>query len=714
MSEATQQETQRVELSFSYTLELWMYGIAFCVGLPSFIFTVIRLARSRSSRQHLVLAARLFSYKISLTVADCIVLFIYAPTQFAWIHSYWWFGGDIGCRLFKFISTFGFHLTATMQVLVAADRLLITAKMNRVTRNIKKRQYNTRLSLAIAWILALICAGPQLILFRQKTTPQGYPQCISIWTEHRVDFYDRLELLEQWAYIQQELASKSPLYFFENGTLKYPEEDFPTEPGFTLEELHTNNRNWLYLERLYNVLHLATICVIPYALELIFYTLILYILKGAARGRFVTLSDIIKDIFCCCTRIRNHESPLESNVTQESDNLMVRVPSRTKRLQNIAPEGDMERRRAASVDVPMRIKNSSSLTVCIDENGSATAAKRNNAEPTDPEPAATATTTQSGFFQRIWNFILDIFHIGSEGSVNFTVKKTELRLTKRKLTKSEDTRNGQHLVTVFSDEKLFTVEAEFNSQNHRVLAKDLQKAFDKGKTVHRVSHPAKVMVFGAICSTGKCPLVFVEKDLKITKEYYVKEILEKQLLPWAQQHFNGQHWICQQDGAPPHTAKYTQDWCKAHLPAFIEKDRWPASSPDLNPIDFSIWGVLQNKVCARPHSSVEALKKTLGEEWDQLSIEYLRATVESYPRRLLRRQSAPASARSNTMWVVTVDTARRNARWKAFIMLSLNLVFWAPYCILAITSSVIISQYLTNFQFVNALVTFNAVSNIIL
>uniref|UniRef100_A0A8R1I9L0 DDE_3 domain-containing protein n=1 Tax=Caenorhabditis japonica TaxID=281687 RepID=A0A8R1I9L0_CAEJA len=212
-------------------------------------------------------------------------------------------------------------------------------------------------------------------------------------------------------------------------------------------------------------------------------------------------------------------------------------------------------------------------------------------------------------------------------------RNKEKRLQKAK-SLFADTRNGQHLVTVFSDEKLFTVEAEFNSQNHRVLAKDLQKAFDKGKTVHRVSHPAKVMVFGAICSTGKCPLVFVEKDLKITKEYYVKEILEKQLLPWAQQHFNGQHWICQQDGAPPHTAKYTQDWCKAHLPAFIEKDRWPASSPDLNPIDFSIWGVLQNKVCARPHSSVEALKKTLGEEWDQLSIEYLRATVESYPRRL--------------------------------------------------------------------------------
>ncbi|CAL2050155.1 unnamed protein product [Caenorhabditis brenneri] len=494
MSEATQQETQRVELSFSYTLELWMYGIAFCVGLPAFIFTVVRLARSRSSRQHLVLAARLFSYKISLSVADCIVLFIYAPTQFAWIHSYWWFGGDIGCRLFKFISTFGFHLTANMQVLVAADRLLITAKMNRVTRNIKKRQYNTRLSLAAAWILALICAGPQLILFRQKTTPQGYPQCISIWTEHRVDYYDRLELLEQYAFIQRELEAKSSLYFFDNGTLRYAKEDFPTEPGFTLEELNMNNQNWLYLERLYNFLHLATICVLPYALEMICYTLILYILKGAARGRFVSLSDIVKSMFCCC-RVRQRDSPIESNVTQESDNLMVRVPSKTKRLQNIAPEGkscDMERRRAASVDVPMRMKNSSSLTVCIDENGSATAATRPEAPP-PPEPEQPVGGLQ-GCWQRVWNCLLDLFHNGSE----------------------------------------------------------------------------------------------------------------------------------------------------------------------------------------------------------------------------VRRQSAPASARSNTLWVVTVDTARRNARWKAFIMLSLNLVFWAPYCILAITSSVIISQYLTNFQFVNALVTFNAVSNIIL
>lgn len=35
------------------------------------------------------LAARLVKYKISLTVADLIILFIYAPTQLAWISTYW-------------------------------------------------------------------------------------------------------------------------------------------------------------------------------------------------------------------------------------------------------------------------------------------------------------------------------------------------------------------------------------------------------------------------------------------------------------------------------------------------------------------------------------------------------------------------------------------------------------------------------------------------
>ena len=35
------------------------------------------------------IAARHLSYKVSLTVGDVLVLFVYAPTQLTWIHFYW-------------------------------------------------------------------------------------------------------------------------------------------------------------------------------------------------------------------------------------------------------------------------------------------------------------------------------------------------------------------------------------------------------------------------------------------------------------------------------------------------------------------------------------------------------------------------------------------------------------------------------------------------
>ena len=54
----------------------------------------------------------------------------------------------------------------------------------------------------------------------------------------------------------------------------------------------------------------------------------------------------------------------------------------------------------------------------------------------------------------------------------------------------------------------------------------------------------------------------------------------------------GDNWIYQQDGATPHTHQLTPAWCARHLPSFIPKDRWPANSPDLNPLNYCIWNEL--------------------------------------------------------------------------------------------------------------------------
>jgi len=58
---------------------------------------------------------------------------------------------------------------------------------------------------------------------------------------------------------------------------------------------------------------------------------------------------------------------------------------------------------------------------------------------------------------------------------------------------------------------------------------------------------------------------------------------------------NSNNVLLQQDGAPSHTAKHHQ------LPAerkvtFIQAAMWPVDSPDLNLVDYAVWGALQQLV----------------------------------------------------------------------------------------------------------------------
>ena len=45
-----------------------------------------------------------------------------------------------------------------------------------------------------------------------------------------------------------------------------------------------------------------------------------------------------------------------------------------------------------------------------------------------------------------------------------------------------------------------------------------------------------------------------------------------------------------------------------------KKDIWPSNSPDLNPMDYSIWSILERKVCSTRYNSLESLKEALVKE----------------------------------------------------------------------------------------------------
>jgi hypothetical protein len=184
---------------------------------------------------------------------------------------------------------------------------------------------------------------------------------------------------------------------------------------------------------------------------------------------------------------------------------------------------------------------------------------------------------------------------------------------------------------LFTDEKIFTIEAAHNHQNDRIWSSESPGS--SGIITHS-QHPQQVMVWGGICSSGKTPLIFVDEGVKVNKNVYLERILRDTVNPWAARHFNNRPWVFQQDSAPAHKAKEVQQWCKDHFPGFIASEEWPPYSPDLNPMDYSIWSILETRACATPHKNLESLRHALEQEWAKISLEELRRVTENFPKRL--------------------------------------------------------------------------------
>ena len=129
-----------------------------------------------------------------------------------------------------------------------------------------------------------------------------------------------------------------------------------------------------------------------------------------------------------------------------------------------------------------------------------------------------------------------------------------------------------------------------------------------------------VMVSVAVSKRGKTQLVFVDPGAKINSTYYCDHVLGGNGLLRDIRHLSANHFIFQQDGAPAHTARATQDWIEQHCPEFIEKDNGPPNSPDLNPLDYYIWGSILERYQAhtpKPQSKRELIV-VLQSIWDEL------------------------------------------------------------------------------------------------
>lgn len=98
--------------------------------------------------------------------------------------------------------------------------------------------------------------------------------------------------------------------------------------------------------------------------------------------------------------------------------------------------------------------------------------------------------------------------------------------------------------------------------------------------------------------------------------------------------------IFQQDGAGPHNARVVTDYLNRQFPGRwmgrYGPIHWPARSPDLNPLDFFLWGYCKEMIYKKLPENVEELNNKLHNAIWALEDDIM----EKIPRNLLRRMRA--------------------------------------------------------------------------
>ena len=117
----------------------------------------------------------------------------------------------------------------------------------------------------------------------------------------------------------------------------------------------------------------------------------------------------------------------------------------------------------------------------------------------------------------------------------------------------------------------------------------------------------------------------------------LKRVMLRKMIPLMNRISRGKQYLLMQDGASSHTAKDSITFLEQRVPERLMPNQWPPNSPDLNPMDFSIWSILQANVYrGRIITDIESLKKAIVLEWKRLPQEHIDNAIDAFRPRLRR------------------------------------------------------------------------------
>lgn len=128
-------------------------------------------------------------------------------------------------------------------------------------------------------------------------------------------------------------------------------------------------------------------------------------------------------------------------------------------------------------------------------------------------------------------------------------------------------------------------------------------------------------------------------EQNVTSDTYL-EMLRDYVLPELNRRGIDAQKICyMHDGAPAHSTLIVRQFLTENFGSWIGRGpgsyiAWPPRSPDLNMLDFFLWGLLQHRVNITQSRTTEEIEEKVRQEINLVSFETLEKVHENMKKRL--------------------------------------------------------------------------------